>query len=715
MSAQADSCRIDPQVIGIDTLMSRILHVAAIYEHSVREYRAELYLKGKVDMKKSNIVLRFVPSMFRPQKGVKQYITESFSDLHYTAPNIYDQKVKASTGTIPTFGGVEGLTMEYFHINIYEPTLLYKKLISPLSSDARKNYNYRLDSVMERGGQRLYRITYTPKYKSYQLLKGYMVVSDGVWSVRELMFSGRSEFYRFENHIKMGEVGEKNELLPVSYEAKHFLSFLWNVVDAYYTAKLDYKEILYGEFPLLINTKRKKRYDLSDSYTLSTDTAVYRMDSLTFSSLRPVPLSDEDNGIYRDYWLRKDTTVHHPINEKKSRILWGQLKDMLISDYSINLADIGKVRCSPLFNPLLMSYSGTNGLSYKQTFKYSRLFQGDRLLRVNPRIGYNFKRKEFYWSVRGDYDYWPRKRASVHVDMGNGNRVYGSDVLTELESIPDSIFDFNKIHLEYFRDLYFNLYHSVELVNGLTIDLGITTHQRTAVEKSVFEPVSPGDGEDEKEDVIDKFKNEYISFAPRLGITWTPGQYYYMSGDRKINLKADYPTFSLNYERGIRGVMGSNGEYERVELDIQQAIPLAPMRNLFYRIGGGKFTNQDQLFFVDFERFAKHNLPVGWNDEIGGTFQLLDGRWYNFSRHYLRGHLTYEAPFLLTRHILKHRRFVLNERLYFSALSMNRFSPYVELGYGIGTHIFDLGFFVSADSRKTYSFGFEITFELFNR
>ena len=50
------------------------------------------------------------------------------------------------------------------------------------------------------------------------------------------------------------------------------------------------------------------------------------------------------------------------------------------------------------------------------------------------------------------------------------------------------------------------------------------------------------------------------------------------------------------------------------------------MRNIYYRFGFGAFTNQDELYFVDFANFSRHNLPVGWNDEIGGVFRVLDSR-----------------------------------------------------------------------------------------
>ncbi len=65
---------------------------------------------------------------------------------------------------------------------------------------------------------------------------------------------------------------------------------------------------------------------------------------------------------------------------------WGQIGDALVSRYTVDFAKMGSVRCSPLINPLLLSYSGSNGFSYRQEFKYNRLFTGDRLLRVVPKL-----------------------------------------------------------------------------------------------------------------------------------------------------------------------------------------------------------------------------------------------------------------------------------------------------------------------------------------
>lgn len=697
------------QDISVDSIIERVMTFAPSYETIVSDYRANLYIKGKMDIQKKNLILRYVPSMFRLQKGVREYLLETYSDLHYTAPNIYDQKVKASQGTVRGNRGLPGL-LEYFSVNIYSASLLNdERLMSPLAKNGQKYYKYKIDSVMGDPNNLDYRIRFIPRTKSDQLVGGYMVVSSNVWSVREIRFSGRSELITFTCWIKMGDVGKNDEFLPIRYEVEALFKFLGNKVEGNYTASLDYKSIELKEKK--VRKKEKKKYNLSESFSLQCDTNAYKTDASTFGVLRPIPLSDGEKKLYSDYQLRHDTVT---IQQKtKSQAFWGTMGDLMVEDYKFNLTNIGSVRFSPFINPLLFSYSGSNGLSYRQDFRYNRIFRGDKWLRIVPKLGYNFTRKEFYWSMNADFEYWPQRRGFFRLSVGNGNRIYSSKMLDELKAMPDSIFNFDLIHLDYFKDLYFNFRHSMEITNGLDVSLGFSAHKRTAKEPSRFVvidnyPMPPPE-------FMDRFRNTYISFAPRIRVEWTPGLYYYMNGKRKINLRSSYPTFSVDYERGIKGVFKSTGEYERVEFDLQHKIQMGLMRNIYYRFGFGAFTNQDELYFVDFANFARHNLPVGWNDEIGGVFQVLDGRWYNSSRKYVRGHFTYEAPFLLLRHLMKYTRYVQNERLYVSALAMPHLQPYLEVGYGIGTHVFDFGVFVSSENWQFGGIGCKFTFELFNR
>lgn len=96
-----------------------------------------------------------------------------------------------------------------------------------------------------------------------------------------------------------------------------------------------------------------------------------------------------------------------------------------------------------------------------------------------------------------------------------------------------------------------------------------------------------------------------------------------MNGDRKVNLHSKYPSISVDWERGLSGVLQSSGSYERVEIDLQHQVSLGLMRDIYWRFGWGEFTNQKELYFVDFANLRRSNLPMGWSDDIGGVFQLL--------------------------------------------------------------------------------------------
>jgi hypothetical protein len=691
-----------------DSVVERVIFFAPTYSGLVHSYRSQLYMKGRLNMTKRNFLFRYIPKMFKVKRGVDEYLVESSSDLHYTAPNIYDQKVTAVNGTTNE-GKFQATMCEYFHVNIYSSTLLGGKILSPLAQNARRYYRFVVDTVYTNNERVSYKLRFIPKTRSDQLVGGYMIVSSDVWSVREIRYSGRSGLITFQNHIVMGTVGEESEFLPVSCDFDARFRFMGNVVDCHYLTYHTYREIELKENPA--HYKERDVLDLTNSYSLLCDTNAMHRDSAYFDSIRPIPLSDSERALYRDNRLHTDSVVS--IAPKRSRVLWGEVGDFLVNDININLYSVGYLKCSPIINPLLLSYSKSNGISWQQQFKFNKIYAHGQSIRIVPSIGYNFTRREFYWAVKSEFNYLPRKRGYFQLNVGNGNRIYSSEALSELKSMPDSIFSFNNLQLNYFYDLYFSFKHSIEIVNGLELAVGFSSHKRTPVNRIKFPDL---DGlEAVPADVFDEIRTTYISFAPHLRLTWTPFMSYYMNGNRKINVSSVFPTFSLDYERGVKGVFGSNGEYEKVEFDVQHRLNLELMRSLFYRFGFGFFTHQRNTYFVDFANFSRSNLPTGWNDDIGGVFQLLDRRWYNSSRSYIRANLTYESPFLVLRHMNRLFRYVQNERLYAGAVAMPHLKPYLELGYGIGTHIFDFGLFVGLENWHYNEVGCKFTFELFNR
>ncbi len=692
----------------IDVLADSIVHLTIDRARDsiglAREYNAQLYVKGQVNVRKKNVFYHQIPGMFHvSKKGQRQFFIETINQVHFTSPDIYDQRTEAMLGTTDSFFEADGRLSDLFHITPYNHMLMQDKLISPLSPNGNKYYVYTLDSVFYVGNTQHYKIVFQPRVVSYQLVEGYVIITNGAWSIREMCFDGRNEMVRFKNRIMMGKVGAETEMLPMSYNLDVYFHFMGNRIDATYKALLTYKDIRLDMPHLTLKELRregKDKYDLSRYYSLGSDESAPKRDLSFFDKHRPVPLTIEELDLYTEYISsqlinQRDTVAE---SKKKRERFWNRVGDALVSRSRFYVKDVGNFRVSPLFNPQQVGYSHRNGTSYKMDLRYTRRMVNDRVIEITPRIGYNFKHREFYWLIRGYCDYWPEKRASWNFEVGNGDKVYNNEVIKDIEAATGEKVDLSEVNLEYFNHTFLKLSHSWEVFNGFTLDLGLNLHRRAATGNR-----------------NEQYNRIYNSFAPMMRLSYTPGQYYYMDGKRKVNLHSSYPTFIFEWEKGLGGVLKNSTVYDRFEIDIQDDLPLGLQRTLFLRFGAGTFAYKDHLYFIDFERFRRHNLPLGWSDDIGGVFHLLQSDVYNSSRQYLRFHATYQAPFLVIPHVAKYLKYVMNERIYFNTVLLPHQQPFYEVGYGIGTHLFDFGFFMSLAKQKKREFGFKITLELFNR
>ena len=566
LAVQAKREKVDmpDKPVVSDSILQCIFQFSPFYSRIIDEYKADLYIKGKVKVHKRNHLIRYVPSMFRFEKHINDYLMESLSELHYTAPDIYDRKIKAVSTTFPRNRGQITDVMDYLNMNIYSSSLMSDKLLSPLDKKSSRYYHYLLDSIAGSSDCQRYKILIIPKFRGTQLVSGYMWVSDQIWTIRELYIEGVYDVIRFKVRVKMGEEGDV-EFLPVQFDLNLVFKFLGNHLEMDIGAWLKYNEIKFYEGAARRKSQKKHHHDLTESYKLTCDSEQLITDKEKFNELRPIPLSALEDSLYRSYALRQDTLLRVPKKKKNEHLeFWGELGDMLISSYNVNLSSMGSVRCSPLINPVLLDYSHSRGFSYKQKFKYSRLFHDGRVLRISPQIGYNFTHKELYVKADADWQYWPEKQASFEVSVGNGNRIYSSVVLDQLKQLPDSTFNFDQLELDYFKDVYLNLFHNIEIVNGLFVKAGVSVHWRYLINNSkvILEKPLP----DKDWAALRGIRSEYNSFAPRIRIEWTPGMYYYMNGRRKMNVGSSMPTFMLDYERGIKGVFKSTGALSLIHI-----------------------------------------------------------------------------------------------------------------------------------------------------
>jgi hypothetical protein len=417
-------------------------------------------------------------------------------------------------------------------------------------------------------------------------------------------------------------------------------------------------------------------------------------DSAFWQSKRPVALSAYEQSLLDS--RRKMAATSQPDSSVTAQFLrFFDKQGVMSTNFQQNKATWNY---SGLLNPLKLSYSYLDGVVYGQEINLSRHYDSGQQLTWNPSVEILFLKKQLYFNMPVSWLFAPRNRGEIHATFANQNEAYNTFTTDEINNtLPDSL------HLEDFEFNYYRHYRVLlgakyEVANGWLLSGGLHYDWYVPMEK----------------DVKEMWNGDYRSMAPTISLQWTPAQYYHFEGKKKVYINSYYPTFFLEYARGIKGFFRSNSNYERIELDVQQKIPLGLLRSLHYYIGTGWFTYDQSGYFVDFDNFQQRNVPQSWNDPIGGVFHLLDGEWYYASRSYAQLHVMYESPFALLQ-LLRRMPFsfdVVRERIYFSQLYTPILPSYTELGYVLGNFVGNAGVFVSFKKLEMQTVGFKFALEL---
>lgn len=687
----------NPVKHNTDSLMRTLWKYSEHYNNRVQHYESRVYMKRHIWKKKKNILIELVPQMMSFEKGTNEYLSESISEVNYTAPYNYDRHVLAAYGTIPNLKDASDIVMDYFTMNIYSSEMIKDHLLSPFVYENAKYYYYNIHSL--EGDEAI--ITFIPQYKNTQLVKGRFVLDVKNHLVKNVDMEGSYEFIEFNMHIEMGREGLA-VYLPSEMEMFYNFNFVGNSLEGHYMVANEYTK-LDEEYKNYYSTR--KSHDLTDQYALSLDTTKIQFDSLLVAKNRYFPLQADEHKVYTNYVKRKAAMHQLVLVQDTTRsINWGEIGKSMVASSTINAPIFGKIKTSPLLAPMLFKYSKTRGFLWSQELTLNKEFKHTAFM-IAPMVGYNFTYKEFDWKVKASFDYWKAMQAKLTLEAGNGHRIFSSEIADILDKTDTKKID--NLELNYFNDVHVKVNQKLELLNGLEVTFGFAWYRRHLTDRKEVVEEYP---------IHENPKETYTTFAPRVRVDLTPGKYYYWNGNKKITVMTPAPTLSLDWERGIEGVFGSKGKYERMEIELSHEREYRMDDRFSYRIGYGKFSKQENIYFIDFNNFSHNRLPEGWNEEIGGSFSLLNYRWYSSASKYFRGHLTYEKKnLLLARALGKASHAIQAERLYFSLLAMKHLNPYMEFGYGFATHIFDLGIFTSLRNGKFNTVGAKFSFVLFKR
>lgn len=653
------------------SLLRRIHTYAITLDTTNMERETYAYARATLRVDRRNPILMLVPSAYVISHGKKrQFLSEGYLKITVKDYNDFETEPLIRITTIPHRRRTMENFSKYLTPTIYSETIIGNTILSPFHPNNFNLYKYRVDVIH---GD-IVEIRFQGKRKNTQLARGAASIDRLTGRIIKCNFISEFDMTHAWVSMEMGERGYKS-LFPQNCEALFHFRFLGNKVSAHY----------------------KSNYGLDK---LITDSIVDNDPDL-MAKVRPDTLSPNEQRIYaqmvsdRIAKERKDSldSINNVTHKKKwvKTVLWDAIGDNVLNRIRTNFGQNGQgyVRVNPILNPLYMSYSGRRGFTYKFDIRASYQLGDNSEIFGRLKAGYSFKQEQFYFRLPIFYYFDRRRNRYFKLEIGNGNRI-SNHLITQDMGIENSLDNGSRLlSVETFNEFKTGdgrFVFNYDFDNKFGFQVGVLYQRWRALNPYAFR--------------IFGWEPHYSSFAPIFQFQYRP---FGWTG----------PIFTLDYDRGIKGVANSNTQYERFEFNGEYIHQINRLQSLQMRLGGGLYTNKGRnAYFLNYENFKENNIPGGWNDDWSGEFELLRGETYNTSSYYIRGNLTYESPLLILSWLPWVGHYMEMERIYCSILNAENLHPYMEFGYGFTTRVVSVGLFMS-NGKGNRTIGCKFGFELF--
>lgn len=219
--------------------MRHAISMAPYYQNQIKEFRAEIYIKGTIKIKKiTRVVKRLLKDEMKVPKAGDVLMQESVNNIHFIAPDKYEQNVKMIRSNMPFIEGSD--VMGYVNANFYAP--MVENIILPLSPQAFKHYTFKNVGYSIQGDRVIDKIKVTPKRQSKQLVEGYIYIADEYWNLHEVDLLVNTIAGTIRVKQTFGEI-ENNVWIPVSHYFEVKGKFMGNECDGWYVSSVKYNDV----------------------------------------------------------------------------------------------------------------------------------------------------------------------------------------------------------------------------------------------------------------------------------------------------------------------------------------------------------------------------------------------------------------------------------------------------------------------------------------
>ncbi len=701
------------------------------YNQQVQGFECGLYTKDLMKLRKlpKKILGRKIPDedvkdmgLDSSRKGII-YLAESVAKVYVQQPDkfkmeVISSRVSGSDGfgfTFPTF-----ISFYQNNISVFLDRLNPRGFVSPIADAAISMYKFKYLGSFYEDGKEINSIQVIPRRTYEPVFSGTINITDGDWRIHslDLLLTKTSQLEIVDTlHITQFHVPVGNDVWRVKNQHINF-SFKQFGIDAignFVSVYSDYK----------INPVfAKNRFN---NVIVNYDTASNKRPVTYWDTIRPMPLEAEEKMDYKVkdsiFLVNKDSIQSQAsvdsMNKKQGKlklydIFWKGLNrtkytidgnhswgvEPLLKGLEYNTVEGLVINVYPYYNRYLKKLK-TNftfepnlryGLSNTHLNTWADLYFRTRDWETDKKL------KRQTWTISGGKRVSQFNKANPITTLSNGisTLLYGDNYM--------------KIYENYFASINF----SKRYENGVRFNVNALYEDRIPLDnttdfvifKNSVKNITPNYA---YKDSIPYPSVAHQAFIVSFDISIKPGQKYIQYPNRKMSLGSNYPTFSLNYTKGIQNIFGSDVNFDKWRFSISDDKNFKLAGLLKYKVGIGGFLNSRKVFIQDYQHFNGNRTLRA--SEYVNSFQLA--RYYNnstISSFYTYGHLEHHFNGLLTNKIPLFKRLNWNLVGGGNAFYVNGKNNYVELFAGLENvlKIFRVDFVAAYSNGKSTTTGIRI-------
>jgi hypothetical protein len=700
-------------------IVRRVISKREYYLKQVDKYSCVVYVKGvqKLDHAPKSLMGQNVAdalSVDSTGKGIL-YQSESLSNYNFSQPNKIKEEMIATKAlgqnTAFSYNKASDLAVNFYNNIFSMQGLSSHGFVSPLASNAPHFYRYNLIGSKIENGLTIHKIQVIPKRSYDPVFTGFIYVVEGDWRLysADLMLTKKENALNLVDTIKISQ-----EYIPIT-------DSVWLPLAAQYSFKGSVLGFQFEGYYLSVYN----HYDLKPTFPnnyfngerMRIDTVENSRDSVYWNNVRPVPLTGQERTDYSKKEFRAELNraiqKYAPDQQHKNAFL---VLPYIPFGYK---ASYNNLKDSIYVDPFMQTvfYNTVEGVGINLRGTYVHYYDDFRSYRITPNVRYGYADKQFNADVKGEYNFDPKNRGkltggfgSAILDLSNvGTRSIYFNTLSTLLSEQNFV--------KYYRSQYGELGYQHDISRGILFKADLSYANRTQLYNNSYyaintykgrrftsnNPLAPDSAATDRSVLFPQ--NKALTLTTSL--TFTFDQQYETRPTGRFYEPSPYPQIRVNYRKGIKGVFGSDVNYDFASVEVfQEHLNTGITGFSAFKFAAGDFFNRNKLYFMDFNHFQGNQGTTF--DPTPGSFHFLPFYTYSANQAYFEAHFEHNFTGYFFNDIPLLRKLKLDEIIGVNYLTENNNHNYSEFFIGVQRLIFRVDYGVAFAGNHKYFQGFRI-------